>query len=201
MLIVFEGIDGSGKNTQIRKLLAFLRQHRVAYKLHKYPTKKAVDAFAHLSGEKNVPAERLAAVFAEDIVSEQAQLEKERAGGFVVICDRYLHSTLAYQAVGIGYEKLKGMLEKKNAAVPDLVMLFDLPAGKGAERKKVQKTPDRHEKDVQFLEKVRQNYLRMGRETFLSYKYAVVDASQGKEEIFSEVITQIEPLIIRKLEK
>jgi len=201
MLIVFEGIDGSGKNTQIRKLLSYLRQHEVKYRLHKYPTKRAKDVFAHLEGKKNVPAGKLVEIFADDIVFEQERLQGEIDDGFVVICDRYLQSTLAYQGVKLGYAVLRKKLEARGAIVSDLVLILDIPSKEGAQRKKRQKTPDRHEKDAAFLEKVRQNYLRMGRDGFLSYKYVVVDATRGKDEIFSEIITQVEPLIIRKLER
>ena len=201
MLIVFEGIDGSGKNTQIRKLLSYLRQHGIEYRLHKYPTKKAKDAFAHLEGKKDVPAEKLAEIFADDIVFEQERLQSEIDRGFVVICDRYLQSTLAYQGVKVGYAALRKKLEAKGALVSDLALILDIPSETGAQRKKKQKTPDRHEKDTVFLEKVRQNYLRMERDGFLSYKYVVVDAAREKDEIFSEIITQVEPLIIKKLER
>lgn len=201
MLIVFEGIDGSGKGTQIRKLLSYLRQHGVAYRLHKYPTKRAKDAFAHLDGKKDVPAEKLAEIFADDIVSEQKRLQTEIDRGLVVICDRYLHSTLAYQGVKLGYAALRKKLDAKGALVSDLALILDIPSETGAGRKMGQKTPDRHEKDAGFLEQVRQNYLRMERDGFLSFKCVVVDAAREKDEIFSEIITQVEPLIIKKLEK
>ena len=199
MLIVIEGIDGSGKNTQIRKLLAFLRRHRVKVKLHKYPTKKAKEVFAHLAGKKNVPAAKLAEVFADDIVAEQVKIRREISSGFVVICDRYLHSTLAYQGVKAGFGKLAHSLEGHGAQTPDLVILLDIPPKAGAGRKRRQKKPDRHERDVAFLSKVRKNYLRMAHDGFLSYKYSVVDASRAPDEVFSEVVTQVEPLIIKRI--
>jgi dTMP kinase len=201
MLIVFEGIDGSGKNTQIRKLLSFFRQHRVAYKLHKYPTKKAKEAFAHLHGKANVPAERLARLFAGDILAERKKIKTEIAGGFAVICDRYLQSTLAYQGMKAGYGKLKARLEGSGALTPDLVILLDIRPSASFERKSRQKKPDRFESDLGFLSSVRANYLRMADEGFLSYKYSVIDASKKHEEVFTEVITQVEPLVIKEMEK
>ena len=201
MLIVLEGIDGSGKGGQIRRLLAFFRQSGVKCRLHKYPTKKAADAFAHLNGEKDVTPERLADIFADDIVDERRKIEQEITDGFVVVCDRYLHSTLAYQGVPIGFGKLAARLAGRDALVPDIVILLDLPARESAERKRQQKTPDRFEKDVVFLEKVRANYLREAREGFLAYKYAIVDASRAKDEVFSEVVLNVEPLVVKRIGK
>ncbi len=201
MLIVFEGIDGSGKDTQIRMLLSFFRQHNVACRLHKYPTEKAKEAFAHLSGKKTVPAEKLAEIFAGDILAEKARMEKEMGSGFVVVCDRYLHSTLAYQGAKMGYGKLKEELEAKNAIVPEMVFILDLDPNLSAGRKSAQKKPDRFEKDARFLADVRGNYLRMAGEGFLSYKYVVADASKQPDEIFTGIITQVEPLITKKMGK
>ena len=199
MLIVFEGIDGSGKNTQILMLQKFLRQHKVKWKLHKYPTKKAKEAFAHLAGEKDVAPERLADVFSQDIIAEKGKIEREISAGYVVICDRYLHSTLAYQGVAIEFDALAARLDGTGAIVPDLVAILDLPAREGAKRKRGQKTPDRFEKNAAFLEKVRENYLRMERGNFLAFKYVVVDAAQPAGRVFSEIITAVEPMVIKKI--
>ncbi|MFA4983348.1 MAG: dTMP kinase [Candidatus Micrarchaeia archaeon] len=195
MLIVFEGIDGSGKGAQIRMLARFFRQHRVRYKLHAYPTKKAKDAFLHLSGKKTVPARKLAEIFASDIVAEKGKLEGEMRQGFVVVCDRYLHSTLAYQGVGAGYSELKGKLGRMGAIVPDLAVLLDVDPALSFKRKRGQKKPDRHERDLPFLSKVRRNYLRMARGHFLAYKYTLIEAGKPADEVFSEVVMQVEPFV------
>ena len=199
MLIAFEGIDGSGKNTQIRKLILFLRQNGIKYKLHKYPTKKAKDVFAHLKGKKSLSAEELAGVFAEDIMKQQGSLRKELSAGYVVICDRYLHSTLAYQGAKIGYDEVKMIIEAKPALTPDFVLVLDIDAWGGAKRKMGQKRPDRFEKDVKYLDAVRRNYLREAKENFLAYKFEVLDGAKSAEEVFSEVVMHIEPLLTKKM--
>jgi dTMP kinase len=201
MLIVFEGIDGSGKGGQIRHLLSFFRQNGIEYKLHKYPTKRAQDAFSHLKGEKDVAPEKLADVFVDDIIAERKKIEREISEGFVAVCDRYLHSTLAYQGVGMGYSKLQQRISGIDALVPDIVILLDLPSRLSCERKRQQKKPDRFEKDIAFLENVRENYLREAKQGFLAYKYAVVDASRAKGEVFSDVVLHVEPLVVKRLKK
>ncbi|MCX6771383.1 MAG: dTMP kinase [Candidatus Micrarchaeota archaeon] len=199
MLIVFEGIDGSGKGGQIRRLLSFFRQNGIKHRLHKYPTRRANEAFAHLRGEKDVAPGRLADIFADDILGERKKIEREIASGAVVVCDRYLHSTLAYQGVGMGFARLRRKLSGIDALAPDIVILLDVPARLSGERKRKQKTPDRFEKDGMFLEKVRANYLREAREGFLAYKYAVVDASRAKGEVFSDVVLHVEPLVVKRM--
>ncbi len=198
MLIVFEGIDGSGKGSQIRRLIAYFRQHGIGYKLHKFPTKRAADALLHLEGKKDVAPLELAGIFADDILAEKEKMKQELSQGLAVICDRYLHSTLAYQGANLGYAKVKALVEAKDALVPDAVVLLDIDARIGAERKKGQKKPDRFERDVAFLAEVRKNYLQMEKEHFLSYKYVVVDATRAQDGMFTEIVTQIEPMLTGK---
>ncbi|MEM4633831.1 MAG: dTMP kinase [Candidatus Anstonellaceae archaeon] len=201
MLIVFEGIDGSGKGEQIKMLARFLRQHKIAYKIRKYPTKKAKEAHAHLKRKATLSPERLAKAFALDIMAQQGKIKQEIAKGLIVICDRYLQSTLAYQGIGGRYKKLKEMLLGYGALVPELVLLMDVDAKEAARRKSAQKLEDRYDQDPLFLSKVRRNYLRMAKEGFLSYKYIVLDARRPKEEVFSRVLAQVEPLLVKKMER
>jgi dTMP kinase len=198
MLVVFEGIDGSGKGVQVKMLLAYFKQHSIRYKLHKFPTKKATDALAHLEGRKDVEPLRLAEIFADDILAEKEKMKRELSEGFAVVCDRYLHSTLAYQGAKLDYGTVKKLIEGKNPLVPDVVFLLDIEPKRAAERKWAQKKPDRFEKDVLFLEKVRRSYVRMEHEHFLAYKCVVVDAERKPEEIFTEIITNVEPMVGKK---
>ncbi|MCX6769055.1 MAG: dTMP kinase [Candidatus Micrarchaeota archaeon] len=165
----------------------------------KYPTKKAEKAHEHLTGEKDLDAIALANAFVDDIMSEQAKIAREIADGYVVVCDRYLQSTLAYQGVGAGIVSIGRIVEEQGAIVPDLVVLLDIDEKTSLQRKSAQKTPDRFEKDVAFLQRVRTNYLWMARKEFLAYKYVVVDAALPKDEIFSRIITVAEPLLTKRL--
>lgn len=198
MLIVFEGIDGSGKGSQVRMLVAYFRQHGMRYRLHKYPTRRAELALSHLSGEKDVEPLKLAEMFADDILADREKMKKELEAGFAVVCDRYLHSTLAYQGAKSDYASVKALVEKKKPLTPDAVFLLDIEAEKAAERKYAQKKPDRFESDIEYLGKVRRNYIKMEREHFLSYKYVVVDACRKAEEVFTEIITNVEPMVAKK---
>ncbi|MCX8194516.1 MAG: dTMP kinase [Candidatus Micrarchaeota archaeon] len=198
MLIVFEGIDGSGKNTQVKKLVSFLRRSKIRHRLYKFPSRKAREVFAHLSGKRTVSDEELARAFAKDILRESRKISKEVEGGLVVICDRYLQSTLAYQGVGLGYLRLKKELEGYGAPVPDVVFILDIDPMLGAKRKSLQKKPDRFESDIGFLKKVRENYLRMARENFLACRYVVLKGEKQPQEIFAEVLLQVEPILTKK---
>ncbi|MCX8174632.1 MAG: dTMP kinase [Candidatus Micrarchaeota archaeon] len=199
MLLVFEGIDGAGKATQVRLLCALLRQRGVRYSIYKYPTKRAKEALAHLAEKRQIAADRLAAIFAQDIMAQQEEIRKQLSCGRAVICDRYLHSTLAYQAVGEGYLKLKRKLSSFGAIKPDLVLLLDIHPKRSLLRKRRQKKPDRHEKDGAFLLRVRKNYLRMAKEGFLSCAFAVIDASGEKDAVAASVAAHVEPLITAKM--
>ena len=57
------------------------------------------------------------------------------------------------------------------------------------------------EADVEFLSKVRANYIKMEHQNFLSYKYAVIDASEKPEEIFTHVLANAEPFLVKKIRR
>jgi len=187
MLVVFEGIDGSGKGTQIELLRSFLQSRNTTPAIHKYPTGNAHIAHAHLKGEKTVPPEELFSSFAKDIKSEQATLHEELSRGKFVILDRYVFSTVAYQGGSLGYERARDAIKQIGFLHPDVVLLLDISAEGSFARKSAQKTLDRFEEDRIFLEGVRSRYFQMANEDFLCPRWRTIDASAKKDEVFAKV--------------
>jgi len=184
MLVVFEGIDGSGKGTQAAMLCEFLQGRQIFPSLHKYPTENAKAAHAHLRGEASSSPEELFSSFTKDIKNEQAILHKEISSGKFVLLDRYVFSTVAYQGGALGYERTRDAIKTLNFLQPDAVLLFDFPVQISLARKGAQKTPDKFEEDTHFLEGVRSRYIRMAQEGFLCGRWHVIDASKNRQEVF-----------------
>lgn len=186
MLVVFEGIDGSGKGTQIELLSSFLESRNTTPAIHKYPTENAKEAHAHLCGEKHATPEELFSSFAKDIKSEQALLHDELSKGKFVILDRYVFSTVAYQGAALGYERCRNAIRQIGYLHPDVTLLLDISPEDSSARKSAQKTLDKFEEDREFLEGVRSRYLKMADEDFLCPRWRTIDASAKKEEVFSK---------------
>lgn len=178
MLVVFEGIDGSGKDTQ----LALLRK-RFSFEYFKYPTRKYQLLRDYL--DKKIALSRKASflLFLSDIADEQEKLAEAAENSELVVVDRYVYSTIAYELGDLGYEKSKEIVDGVGFIRPDLVVLLDLDAETAQRRKAVQKEPDRYESDGKYLEQVRQKFLRQAEESFHAKRWAVVDASLTKEEV------------------
>ena len=187
MLVVFEGIDGSGKGTQIDMLRAYLQTLNTIPSIHKYPTAKAHVVHAHLKGEKTAAPEELFAEFAKDINAEQGMLHDELSKGKFVILDRYVFSTVAYQCGALGYERARDAIKQIGYLHPDVVILLDISAEGSFARKSAQKTLDRFEEDRIFLEGVRSRYHQMAEEDFLCPRWRTIDASAKKEEVSAKV--------------
>ncbi len=187
MLIVFEGIDGSGKETQVNAIAEHFKSQRMQFIVKKYPTGRAKEAREHLLGEKELSSEDLFVHFLKDIRADQFEIQDAVSKGKFAVLDRYVFSTLAYQGVALGYERGKEAILQMGFLTPDLVILLDVEPAEGMRRKAGMKALDRFEKDSEFLGKVRENYLRMEREHFLTDKWVVVDASKPKEAVFEEV--------------
>jgi dTMP kinase len=193
MFVVFDGIDGSGKETQIGLLTAFLRRKKIPFAVHNYPTKKAKDVWSHLSKKKTISERALFSIFVSDIKKEQRRIREEQRGKLFVIANRYLTSTLAYQGDAVPLEEGKNMT--KGFMPPDLIILLDLPVSIAIKRKGRQKRLDRFEEDAKFMGRVRKRFLLLKKKHYLTKNWKAVDGRKGKEEIQKEIRKIIIPYL------
>jgi dTMP kinase len=113
------------------------------------------------------------------------------AAGTVVLCDRYLDSSLAYQGYGRGITPsriLRLHLSYLGSCLPDLTVLFDIPPEEGLVRARHggRKHLDRMEaQDLTFHQKVRAGYLSLARRQ--AARFLTLDARQNPDEVFSRL--------------
>jgi dTMP kinase len=137
LLIVFEGIDGSGKTTQARALLRRLRRRGSKAVFFREPTRgrwgREIKRLA-ARADSLTPEEELA-LFVKDRRENIAKnLGPALAAGRIVVLDRYYFSTIAYQgAKGIDTGRIRRMNEAF-AIRPDLVVILDVDAARGLAR-------------------------------------------------------------------
>jgi dTMP kinase len=157
-LVVFEGLDGSGKSTQLALLGARLEAagHRVVRTREPYDCEAGRRIRAMARGEESVSAEQELAWFWEQR-REHAHdvLLPALEAGSVVLCDRYFLSTVAYQGAR-GLDAARILRESEAAfPVPDLVLLLEIDADVGLGRVKERGEP--HEprfEERSYLERV-----------------------------------------------
>ena len=136
-LIVFEGIEGAGKTTQLQRAAAWLRsQVTVPVLTTREPGGTLLgQELRHLllkvRGEDEIAPRSELLLYASDRAQHVEQyLKPNLAQGAMILCDRYTHSTLAYQ--GYGRQLDVGLIRQLNAIAtgglqPDLTLWFDLP--------------------------------------------------------------------------
>jgi len=185
MLIVIEGIDGSGKSTQAKILFDKLSKMGCKVALLAEPTNsiygiKIREKLA--SGEYT--AEELYELFVKDRELNAANIRRLLSRGYIVILDRYYISTIAYQgAQGIPIERI--LRDHKNFPQPDIVIILDIDPGKALNRLKKKKDTFETQR---FLEKVRAIYLEVPRIlVHLNSLIKVVDADRNPIEVSEEI--------------
>ena len=185
ILIVFEGIDGSGKTTQAEILMENLQKEGVDSVYFQEPSK---GKWGHLIKKKALIADSLSpqeelALFQKDREDNvKKNLKPALQQKKVVILDRYYFSTMAYQgARGINSERIRRDNEKF-AVRPDMVFILDVQASKGLKR-----IEDRKKKDMLFE---KEDYLVKVREIFRGIKgdnIFHIDAMRSIQDISREI--------------
>jgi len=191
IFIVFEGIDGSGKSTHIRKLAKELRSIGHVVIETAEPSKDEIGSFIRRYARRNdgrLPVEVEALLFAADRRMHLKNvvlpaLEK----GHIVISDRYLHSTLAYQgALGLEGNWIREL--NRFAIKPDLTLLLDILPEISLLRMKRKKTVF---EVTDYLSKVRNIYLQ-----FVDQEEMIkIDADRSKKLIYEEILAHVEKFL------
>lgn len=161
-LIVFEGIDGAGTTTQARKLVERMESVGLPAWSTSEPTRSEIGHLLRrvLSGEVRVTPETTAHLFAADRwehVYGAGGIAEHHAAGDIVVCDRYVYSSLAYQTI----ECDAGLVASLNASFPrpGLLIFVDLDVEQGEERLGGRSHREIFERvDIQRI--VRSNYRR-----------------------------------------
>jgi len=188
--IVLEGIDGSGKTEQTRLLADALRARGHAVVSTREPTDGAFGRRyrAWARGQLEATPEEVLGFFLADRrehVKDVIRPALER--GDVVVCDRYVASTLAYQAAqGIDRERLHALFATPEFPTPDLVLWLRLPIATALERMGRNAT-ERFER-AEFLTRVDAEYERLGLEPLDASGPADVVAARIQKRTFQIIL-------------
>jgi dTMP kinase len=178
VLIAIEGIDGAGSSTQTKMLVAALLALGYPAIATKEPNPNGhIEAAIRALLQEEVAQPAMdALLFAADRVEHVERFIKpwlrEKK---VVVTDRYLESTLAYQAAQ-GLDPRWILSINRGAVKPDLTFILDVDPALSLPRKNLKH--DRYEQ-TEFLEKVRANFARRARRM----GYPVLDSSQPKDQV------------------
>jgi dTMP kinase len=187
VFIVFEGIDGSGKSTHIKALTAELKGKGYSVLQTFEPSKNRIGNFIRRYAEKNdfrLTPETEALLFAADRFQHvNTIIEPALKRGRVVISDRYIYSSLAYQgAGGLDIDWIREM--NRFAPKPDIAILLDILPEFSLKRVNRRKTVF---EVSDFLRKVRDIYLKL-----VETKELIrIDADKPKKEVQKEIFSLV----------
>ncbi|MBU1713189.1 MAG: dTMP kinase [Proteobacteria bacterium] len=202
MFITFEGIEGSGKTTQIRHVLEFLKQRGKDCIVTREPggtvTGQKIRAILLDPESSGIdPSTELLLYVADRAEHVNKIVRPALSSGKTVLCDRYYDATIAYQgyARGLDIDLLKKMHKLiLNDLKPDITFLLDLPPKAGLSRawKQIEEgeragIETRFEKEaIAFHEKVREGYLELARQE--PGRFVVVDAMKDEDDVRQDII-------------
>jgi len=196
VFIAFEGIDGAGLTTQALLLEKYLREKGYRVVLTKEPTDGLLGGIikAALRGEWKTDPATLQLLFAADRSHHVRHcILPALSEGKIVVCDRYVLSSLAYGSVDLDYEWLLEI--NKVFPVPDITFILDLEPKIALERIRASRFSYELFENSFKLNAVRENYLR------LANKYdnsVIIDASKSIEEVHSTVCRYVEKILAEK---
>ncbi len=194
--IVFEGIDGAGKSTQIARLRAALEE--MGHTVHQTAEPTDLDTGRMLrealAGKVARSAAEMATLFTLDRIAHNREIGAALAAGQIVICDRYYYSSLAYQGSLCDYEWVKQMnVGCAEIRRPDLCVFLDL-----SPKDAIARISARGEA-AEIYEK--EETLALFRDTFhrvfasLSDRVAIVDAAPAPDRIAAQVLAAVKEIL------
>ena len=189
MLIAFEGLDQSGKETQAQQLRERLRETGRKVRLLSFPdygTSIGEEIARALAGERDYGADVMQLLFVANRHERREAIIEWLNGGLILVCDRYRASSIAYgEAQGLN----AGWLEQIQQMLPaaDLTIFMDIDPKTAASRKAHDR--DKYERDLALLTRVSESYRRQATQP----NWVRIDGERSKEEIAADVFAAVEP--------
>jgi dTMP kinase len=207
--ITLEGIEGSGKSTQVQRLASNLRRRGLVVLTTREPGGCSIaDAIRqillHPASTALVPRAELLLYAAARAQHVSEVILPALDQGAVVLCDRFLDATIAYQGHGRGLDL--GLIEQLNSVatgglLPDLTLLLDMPAEEGLRRARQRNAGSsiqegRFEAEaIDFHRRVRTGYLQLARQ---HQRFCVIDASGTADQVSARIMETTQAFLTAK---
>lgn len=201
--ITFEGGEGAGKSTQVRRLVEELRARGIDVVQTREPGgstgAEAIRALV-VSGEADRWSARteVLLMFASRSDHLEKTIRPALDAGAWVVCDRFADSSRAYQGAGGGAEP--ELIEALDRAVvgqdqPDLTLIFDLPVEIGLERALARGQADTRfeSKGLAFHQRLREGFGEIARRN--PDRCRMIDATGTPDEVYQRVLAAVEPTL------
>lgn len=205
MLIVIEGIDGSGKDTQSKLIAKFLDSNNIDNIIYSFPAYGETESSALISSYLNgkfgklddIPVEFATMIYSLDRFEKRADITGSLYEGKVVIADRYVSSNFAHQAAKLDGDNKKDEfiswvkdLEFNRLQIPqaDKIFLLNIPPHitsdlilKKSKRSYTDDKKDMHEKDLSYQTRVYNEYLRIAKLD----NWSIIDCLDTNEQLLT----------------
>ena len=197
-LITFEGVEGSGKSTQAKKLYQYFLDQKIPVILTREPGGTPVaeeirNFLVNGSVDKMDGTCEALLNFAARRNHLETLIKPALLRGEIVICDRFFDSTIAYQGFGQNVD-LQLINTIQNVAIanfaPDITFLIDVDVEEAFERIKNRADNNRYEKmDKNFHQKVRKGFLEIARNN--PKRVVIIDGSQNEQNIHNSILQKL----------
>jgi dTMP kinase len=186
-LIVFEGLDQSGKQTQAERLRDWLKELGHKSRLVSFPdygTSIGEEIARALQGERDYDADVMQLLYVANRYERKGDITRWLDGGLMLVCDRYMASSVAYgEAQGLEPAWLTDI--QKYLPRPSLTIMLDIAPQTAVQRKSVDR--DRYERDLAMQERVRESYRRQA----AAEGWMVIDGERSKDAVAADVMAAV----------
>jgi dTMP kinase len=207
LYISIDGVDGSGKSTQLVRLAEWLRSRGHNVHTTREPGGTAVGAAIRsilLDTSYQIQPDAELLLFCADRAEHQHHVSGLLAAGQDVVCDRSLASTWAYQVYGRGMDSslLEAVTAQTVRTLPDITLILDMDVDTALRRSRARLCAEGKTASEGRFEAEREEFFLRVRDGFRWYasqskhgKCVLIDANGNADAVFASIIENIEPLI------
>jgi dTMP kinase len=188
LLIAFEGLDQSGKQTQAERVRDHVTARGRECRLLSFPdyhTAIGAEIANALHGARDYDADVMQLMYVANRYERRGEMTRWLDSGMVLVCDRYVASSIAYgEAQGLDPLWLREI--QRFLPQPDLTILLDIAPETAVQRKAAGR--DRYERDLALLSRVRDSYRRQA----VDGRWLRLDGERPRDAVSADVVSAIE---------